>query len=58
MKIELIKKVTSPSGKVWKKGMVLSVTKEYGQELIEAGKAVVLGEKAPVEIESNNEKID
>jgi len=58
MKIELTKKVVRSSGKVWKKGLVLSVTKEYGKELIEAGKAVVLGEKAPVEIESNNEKID
>ena len=47
MKITLTKKVTSPSGKKLAKGLTLTVVNEYGQELIEAGKAVKFGEEAP-----------
>lgn len=47
MKITLTKKVTLPSGKKLEKGLTLTVVNEYGQELIEAGKAVELGAEAP-----------
>lgn len=49
MKITLTKKVTSPSGKKLAKGLTLTVVNEYGQKLIEAGKAVKFGEEAPAE---------
>jgi len=47
MKITLTKNVTLPSGKKLKKGTNFGVVKEYGLELIEAGKAVEFGAEAP-----------
>ena len=40
MRITLTKKLKNESGKVLPAGMVLGVTREYGLQLIEAGKAV------------------
>lgn len=40
MRITLTKKLKTESGKVLPSGMVLGVTREYGLQLIEAGKAV------------------
>lgn len=58
MKIELLKKVTSDSGKVWPKGITLTVTNKYGKELIKAGKAVEEGMEIPVKIEEQTQKLD
>jgi len=40
------------------KGLTLSVVNEYGQELIEAGKAVEFGAEAPVIIEEQLNNLD
>ena len=40
MRITLTKKLKNESGKVLPAGMILGVTREYGLQLIEAGKAV------------------
>ena len=40
MRITLTKKLKNDSGKVLPVGLVLGVTREYGLQLIEAGKAV------------------
>ena len=58
MKITLTKKVTLPSGKKIDKGLTLNVVNEYGQELIEAGKAVEFGAEAPVIIEEQINNLD
>jgi len=58
MKITLTKKVTLLSGKKLAKGLTLSVVNEYGQELIEAGKAVEFGAEAPVIIEEQLNNLD
>lgn len=58
MKITLIKNVTLPSGKKLKKGTNFGVVNEYGQELIEAGKAVEFGAEAPVIIEEQINNLD
>jgi len=58
MKITLTKKVTLPSGKKLAKGLTLSVVNEYGQELIEAGKAVEFGAEAPAIIEEQLNNLD
>jgi hypothetical protein len=58
MKITLTKKVTLTSGKKLAKGLTLSVVNEYGQELIEAGKAVEFGAEAPVIIEEQLNNLD
>jgi hypothetical protein len=58
MKIKLLKKVTTESGKVLSKGITLTVTNEYGKELIEAGKAVNEGMEIPIEIEEQTNKLD
>lgn len=51
MRITLTKKLKTESGKVLPSGMVLGVTREYGLQLIEAGKAV------NNEVESSHETI-
>jgi hypothetical protein len=58
MKITLTKKVTLPSGKKLAKGTNFGVVNEYGQELIEAGKAVEFGAEAPVIIEEQLNNLD
>mgnify|MGYP005999438943 FL=1 len=58
MKITLTKKVTLPHGKKVDKGLTLDVVNEYGQELIEAGKAVEYGAEAPQVIEEQINKLD
>jgi hypothetical protein len=58
MKITLTKNVTLPSGKKLKKGTNFGVVKEYGLELIEAGKAVEFGAEAPVIIEEQINNLD
>jgi hypothetical protein len=58
MKITLTKKVTLPHGKKVDKGLTLEVVNEYGQELIEAGKAVEYGAEAPQVIEEQINKLD
>lgn len=62
MKITLTKKVTLPSGKKLDKGVTLTVVNEYGQELIEAGKAVEYGVdvkiEAPVIIDKQINNLD
>ena len=58
MKITLTKKVTLPHGKKIDKGLTLDVVNEYGQELIDAGKAVKIGEEAPQKEEEQINKLD
>ena len=58
MKITLTKKVSLPSGKKIDKGLTLNVVNEYGQELIEAGKAVEFGAEAPAIIEEQLNNLD
>ena len=58
MKITLTKNVTLPSGKKLKKGTNFGVVNEYGQELIEAGKAVEFGAEAAVIIEEQLNNLD
>ena len=58
MKITLTKKVTLPHGKKVDKGLTLDVVNEYGQELIDAGKAIKIGGEAPQKEEEQINKLD
>lgn len=60
MRIELIKKATI-NGKKRDKGFSFCVVNEYGQELIDSGKAVKVGEviePAPEVIEEQLKQLD
>ena len=56
MKIELIKNLKRESGKILPKGLIFTVTNEYGQELIKKGMAVKEGDSVPQEINKKDNK--